>query len=293
MREHEKRHGQVEPKKKSPKKTKKTVSWNDDLNTTVHIENNKVSLNKENVKSLKFMSEHLDNLMSFMANRRQLINLNNLKIQYEKVTRTCFNFDLFQALLYLNMYIVEIVDTQLVVSFKNIDLPITPSKANERKQQVSDMLNILTGDKKTYLFKLPLPEIKKNAYQSAKEILRENRDIESSEEEVSFKSLTEKVKHNEAKKVKYNEKKKNMDEKWQRERMPNFVRIIYNIFKAEKKSALRMDYLHEKLRFILKSENIKQDIDYLTTKTNGWFSNFGKYYILETVKDPDEVLSLF
>lgn len=291
LNEHMKRHGQNRNSKEKVIFVKKQVTWKSEIETIKVIENSKFPLNGENINILKEMSKHLDNVMGFMTNRKELIFLENLKKQYENVSRRNFEIEVFQALLDVNptLYVVDIIDNQLVVTFDNIKIPITPSKKDKRMQDLRESLDNLVNEQKKYLDLMTLPLIRYNNYKTAKEILNENRSIISSEEEQEFDNLEDKVRHNLAKKEKYNKKRENMEKVWGSLRLPKLIILIKSIFQTEKKKSLTIIFLETKIKSISKSEHVKEDIKYLINEKNGWINIFGKYYVLDTSMDIDEV----
>ena len=80
-----------------------------------------------------------------------------------------------------------------------------------------------------------------------------------------------------------------MEKVWRSLRLPKLIILIKSIFQTEKKKSLTIIFLETKIKSISKSEHVKEDIKYLINEKNGWINIFGKYYVLDTSMDIDEV----
>ena len=81
---------------------------------------------------------------------------------------------------------------------------------------------------------------------------------------------------------------------WQLKRLPTLARLIHNIFISEQKSALKKDFLFEKVKHsYYTSTHLVSDFDRLVKQTGSWLIPFKEWVKRRSKYDINNVCNVF
>ena len=275
---------------------KRTISWANNLNDIREIPTTKLALKEEVIKEIKDMLLCFKRFMVIMLKRGQLCKLSELKQIYERNSKKAFDEVVFRAVLTL-------APSALEVEFIEGDIYINILDLENSDEIIDTRLIELKFENAHYVDLIQPPEVKKKAYKSAKETIMENimkfeEESDNGEEVIEdneapfFERLKKKIEMKNAIKKKRELKMKTID--WQLKRLPTLARLIHNIFISEQKSALKKDFLFEKVKHSdYTSTHLVSDFDRLVKQTGSWLIPFKEWVKRRSKYDINNVCNVF
>ena len=107
-----------------------------------------------------------------------------------------------------------------------------------------------------------------------------------------FERLKKKIEKKNATKKKRELRMKTID--WQLKRLPTLARLIHNIYISEQKSALKKDFLFEKIKHSdYTSTHLVSDFDRLVKQTGSWLIPFKEWVKRRSKYDINNVCNVF
>ena len=290
-------------------KLKKNVIWANVLEQVKEIPTTKLAFNAGTSGSIKQMFSSIESFLPLSANRNRSLNINEFKVAYENISKKSLDDLVFRALLsiYPEAYKVELSGNVLNVILNGKS---KPSDLTERKECFDERMKELDVTNPRYIDLIEFEERKETIYKSAKETIVENivkfvddddnGDIDlflevlelNNKFKTGFERLKNIIEIKSMKKKKRESKMKNID--WQLLRLERLARLVNKIFLSEKKTALRLEFLEEKL---IHSEysctTVKSDLERLIKNSNGWLKIWKGWIKKNSSMDVTNVVKLF
>ena len=284
-------------------KRKKNVFWATELENVKEIPCTKLAFKFDTKTEIKNMFTTIESFMPLYANQGRSIKMDKFIETYERISKKNFDEVVFRALLSIfpDSYKVELTRN---VPYVRLDGEAKPSIVMERQEVFEKILCELEKENTRYIDLVELEERKEELYKNAKQTIVDNivkfsdddEDLEEIGPEPIFSSTFEKLKYSIQKKsMKKNRralKIKQID--WQLQRLGGLTTLINKVFVAEKKTALKMDFLMEKLRLSDYScDTIKNDIERLIKNSNGWLKFWKGWIKKNSAMNVSNVVKLF
>ena len=304
-----KQHKQSHEGKTSILKQKKNVIWADVLEHVKEISTTKLAFNAGTSATIKQMFTSIESFMPLSANRNRSLKIDEFKVAYENISKKNFDELVFRALLsiYPEAYKVELSGNILHVKLNGKS---KPSDLTERQKGFREKMKELDVNNPRYIDLIEFEQRKETPYKNARQTIVENivkfsddddngdNDLfldvlESNHKFISgFERLKNIIQIKSMKKKKRENKMKHID--WQLLRLERLARLVYKIFLSEKKTALKLEFLEEKLiHSDYSCSNIKSDLERLIKNSNGWLKTWKGWIKKNSSMDVTNVVKLF
>ena len=226
----------------NPQKKTKSVSFPENPVQSKHeIPISKASVNGiEN--ALIDLLEECDKILSFCLIRGQVLLLSELSQAYERNTRQSFSDHQFRILASYGLFLVQIGQRGVEVAVEDVE-KLDPFTQRVRKRALISQIH-KTG---RYIDLVNFPEVTKEKYQSAKEVLASNifQAQPFPESDTVPQTILEKVRRRQA--IKEHREKQVQAIDWQKKSLPELARIVNSVFVSERKNVLLNAKLLEKI----------------------------------------------
>ena len=303
------KHTRYHDEKADMVKIKKNVVWADELEDVKEISITKIAFNSGTSASIKQMFSSIEAFMPLAANRNKSLKINEFKEAYENVSRKNFDELTFRALLsvYPEAYNVKVSGNILHVKFNG---KAKPNDLFERKEGFIDKMNELDEQRPRYIDLIEFEVRKETPYKTAQQTIMENivkfsdeddNDddhlyLEVLESNQKFTSGFERLKNIiENKRIKKERREKKFTQiDWQAQRLDRLARLVHKIFVSEKKTALRVEFLEERLKNSdYSTSTVKSDLERLIKNSNGWLKVWRGWVKKNSSIDATKFVKLF
>ena len=234
------------------------------------------------------MFSSIESIMTLFTNRKQLVTTNELINSVQMLTKKTFDIHIFRILVSLDMYCVQLVNSDLIVIV--FEEKITPKIVKKRLSNLKSKLN--ECENYLYLDLINFPEREVEKYQSAKDVIEDNiikfdiTEEVSDDDEECFKEIKN-ISISLLKMVKQKNKLKRIREKkfkqidFQKNSMPELARIVNSIYIGEKRLTLQKSTLVEHIKDSGYStiRKIEDDLNRLISLSDGWLKVMYKDWV--------------
>lgn len=305
LNRHVKTHQDLEHGKKDSSvaeevpKPKKRLSWATNLDEIMIIPATKLILNEITSNCIREMLSCFKHFMAMMLKRAQLWKLKEIKKNYERNCRKAFDDRIFRAILSLDPSSMKskIINNEVYINI--VDINILEEIIEKRLEEASD-------EAAPYIDLIETLEVETKQYKTAKETImghilkteEKSKDdlenlVENDDQNCSvFERISRKIKVQNKERHKRQLMLDSID--WQGKRMPKLARMIQCIFNSEDRSALKKDFLMEKIVSNgFPSANILSDFDKIIKETKGWLLSFKDFVKRKPDVDINDVCKLF
>ena len=234
------------------------------------------------------MFSSIESIMTLFINRKQLVTTNELINSVQMLTKQTFDIHIFRILVSLDMYCVQLVNSDLIVIV--FEGKITPKIVKKRLSNLKSKLN--ECENYLYLDLINFPEREVEKYQSAKDVIEDNifkfdiTEEVSDDDEECFKEIKN-ISTSLLKMAKQKNKLKRIREKkfkqidFQKNSMPELARIVNSIYIGEKRLTLQKSTLVEHIKDSGYStiRKIEDDLNRLISLSDGWLKVMYKDWV--------------
>ena len=268
-------------------KQTKNVNFKENIQEVVEIPYTKASVRGKEDEIVEMFSS-IESIMTLFTNRKQLVTTNELINSVQMLTKQTFDIHIFRILVSLDMYCVQLVNGDLIVTvFEEKITPIIVKKIlSNLKSKLNECQNYL------YLDLINFPERKVEKYQSAKDVIEDNifkfdiTEEVSDDDEEYFKEIKN-ISTSLLKMVKQKNKLKRIREKkfkqidFQKNSMPELARIVNSIYIGEKRLTLQKSTIVEHIEYSGYStiRKIEDDLNRLISLSDGWLKVMYKDWV--------------
>ena len=295
-----------EQKEKKKKNIKKKVMWQTNLVHEKIIPVSKVSTKKYDLFSdIIELHAHVDNILLHFKNRCQSLELSQLKSFVESKSKKHFDEIIFRAMLSLvdDGLSFYLQNAKVMIEMVSNEKRITPTLLEKRAQLLKDNIAIICTNKDMYIELTDIPNPTKVVKKSAKEFLEEvivkfDDDEKVMEEELSKKyklnleCIAKKIQKKKEIKDKRVENMKTYENDSQPKRLCIIARKINSVYIIERKNALPINFIVNKLVSIKDEEKVMDDIKKLVLITKGWLKFYKTYLLKDKMNDINQICEL-
>ena len=268
-------------------KQTKNVNFKENIQEVVEIPYTKALVRGKEDEIVEMFSS-IESIMTLFTNRKQLVTTNELINSVQMLTKQTFDIHIFRILVSLDMYCVQLVNGDLIVTV--FEEKITPIIVKKRLSNLKSKLNECQNY--LYLDLINFPERKVEKYQSAKDVIEDNiikfdiTEEVSDDDEEYFKEIKN-ISTSLLKMVKQKIKLKRIREKkfkqidFQKNSMPELARIVNSIYIGEKRLTLQKSTLVEHIKYSRYStiRKIEDDLNRLISLSDGWLKVMYKDWV--------------